>query len=112
MLVRNPSQPEGLAVAKWLASGFLNPQFSRKTDAGSSVARSGRDDVRDRGYCHECVEGNEAEAQQRADRRVERHTLHNFTASRSEVSASRFGRNSWPTKPLKPVDLIARMMAG
>ena len=41
-----------------------------------------------------------------------RHTAQSFTAARSEVSASRFGRNSWPTKPLKPVALIARMIGG
>ena len=46
------------------------------------------------------VEVFEAAAQQRAVLWIEAHTLHNFTASRSEVSASRFGRNSWPMNPL------------
>ena len=39
-------------------------------------------------------------------------TAQSFTAARSDVSGSRFGKNSWPTKPLNPVALIARMIGG
>ncbi len=46
------------------------------------------------------------------DRRVRTQTAHSFTAARREASGSRFGRNSWPTKPLNPVAAMARMMGG
>ncbi len=41
------------------------------------------------------------------------YTEHSFTAAFSESSGGlRFGANSWATKPVKPVALIALMMAG
>ncbi len=39
-------------------------------------------------------------------------TVQSFTAARSDVRASRFGMNSWATKPLKPVAAMARMIGG
>jgi len=44
--------------------------------------------------------------------RIRGYTSHNVIASRSEVIGSRFGMNSWAMKPVWPVSMMARTIAG